>query len=214
MRGTRLTQTMRLQNLHPVSGPALHILESVCHSALEKLKADRTYLESARLLVVPLLAEELELYLRSDFSFEDHFGLNHHPRNIDDHARKALTERVLPKVRESDYRRLYYTLWAGTDKTLNTLVAGIVFKGPPNEQGEVELGAGTLEGFMNRGYMSEITRMMCGWASKQPEVKSIIANSSPDNFASHRTLQKSGFEIVKKEEENWRWRFKSETHAM
>lgn len=160
--------------------------------------------ETERIKLVPLTRAEIHLYLRDDFSFEKHFGLALHPRSVSENLQKALREKVLAKLESDQANHLFCTLWVTIDKTINTVVAGILFKGPPNENGEVELGAGTLEGFMNRGYMTETTRALCEWALKNG-VKRIIANCSPENFASERTLEKCGFEIVEKQEKNWRW---------
>ena len=161
---------------------------------------------SARLRLIPLTVEEVNFYLRQDFSFENHFGLTLHPRSVPETVQKALRERVLARIESDPEHHLFYTLWVAIDKNINTVVAGIVFKGPPNEDGEVELGAGTLDGFMNRGYMTETTKLLCEWSLKNG-VKNILANCSPENVASQRTLEKCGFEIVKKEEQNWNWRY-------
>lgn len=159
-----------------------------------------------RIRLIPLSVEEIGYYLRDDFTFEQHFGLEHHPRSVPAPVVKAITERVLPKIETDPDNHLFYTLWVAIDTTINTVVAGIVFKGPPNEKGEVELGAGTLDGFMNRGYMTETTKLLCEWALNNG-VKNIVANCLPDNVASQRTLEKCGFEIVKKEEGNWNWKY-------
>lgn len=168
-------------------------------------------LVSDRLHLIPLSVAEILLYLRDDFSFEKHFKLEHHPRSVPPPVVKAITERVLPKIEADSENHLFYTLWVAIDMQINTVVAGIVFKGPPNEKGEVELGAGTLDGFMNRGYMTETTKLLCVYALNNMPVKNIVANCLPDNFASQRTLEKCGFQIVKKEEDNWNWRFVAST---
>lgn len=162
---------------------------------------------STRIKLIPLSHEEVHMYLACDFSFEKHFGLTLHPRTVPDNVQKALRERVLARIETDPKNHLFYTLWVTIDKTLNTLVAGIVFKGPPNENGETELGAGTLDGFMNRGYMTETTKLLCEYAMEKMQVKKIVANCSPENVASQRTLEKSGFTVVKKIAENWSWEF-------
>lgn len=164
--------------------------------------------ETSRIRLIPLSAGEVHLYLRDDFSFEKHFSLEHHPRSVPENVQQALREKVLTKLEADRGNHLYYTLWVTIDKTINTVVAGIVFKGPPNENGEVELGAGTLEGFMNRGYMTEATRLLCSWAQQQDGIHEIVANARPDNHASHRTLEKCGFVVVKKEDANWNWKYR------
>ena len=159
----------------------------------------------SRIRLLTLTVPELELYLREDFSFEDHFHLERHPRKVDENSGKKLREVILPKIQSDPENIQFYTLWVAVDTTINTAVAGIVFKGPPNENKEVELGAGTFEGFMNRGYMTETTRMMCEWTKKRDPEINIIATCSTQNFASQRTLEKSGFVVVEKAEEYWKW---------
>lgn len=100
---------------------------------------------------------------------------------------------------------LFYTLWAAIDKEINTVVAGIVFKGPPDTENKIEFGAGTLDGFMNRGYMTEVTQMMCMWTREHfPSVK-ITAQTKTDNYASRATLRKCGFMVTEQKEEYWNW---------
>jgi RimJ/RimL family protein N-acetyltransferase len=166
-----------------------------------------TFPETSRIKLIPLSKAEVEMYLAADFSFEKQLALEFHPRVVPENVQKALRERVIARIEADPANHLFYTLWVAIDKTINTVVAGIVFKGPPNENGEVELGAGTLDGFMNRGYMTETTKLLCEWSLKNG-VKNIVANCSPENVASQRTLEKCGFEVVIKEAENWHWRFR------
>lgn len=163
--------------------------------------------ESSRIKLLPLSIDELRKYIACDFSFETHFGLVHHPRTIEGMVKQKLENVILPKVEAEPQNHLFHTLWVTIDKQINTAVAGTAFKGPSNENGEVELGAGTFSGFMNRGYMTETTKLLCEWALKNG-VGRIIANCSPENVASKRTLKKSGFEVVEKADSNWRWVFK------
>lgn len=169
-----------------------------------------------RIRLVPLTVEQIHLYLRDDFSFEDALGLARQPRVQDEYVKKKLSEIIIPKIEANPNDILFHTLWVAVDTTINTAVAGIVCKGPPNEKGEIELGAGTFAGFMNRGYMTETTKLLCAWALKNASpnteggrrVKKVVATCSPENVASQRTLEKSGFKIVKKEEKDWRWRYR------
>lgn len=160
----------------------------------------------SRIRLVPLTVEQIHLYLRDDFSFEDALALVRHPRVPDEYVKKKLSEQIIPKIEANPNDILFHTLWVVIDTTINTAVAGIVFKGPPNEKGEVELGAGTFAGFMNRGYMTETTKVLCEWALKNG-VKKLVADCSPENVASARTLEKSGFAVVTKTADNWHWEF-------
>lgn len=160
---------------------------------------------SPRILLRPLTVEEIVLYLREDFSFEKHFGLTEHPRQVPPALRIAMEERTIPNLQKFPEHHLFYTHWNVVDTGLNTMVAGIILKGPPNENGEVEIGYGTLSDFTGRDYMKETVKIFCEWVFKQEGVKKIIAVTSPENIASQKILEWNGFEMVKKEEKDWRW---------
>lgn len=164
--------------------------------------------ESERLKLIPLTAAEVEMYQACDFSFENHFQLTHHPRKLDVNVQRALREKVIPSISNDPANHLFYTLWVAVDKTINTVVAGIVFKGPPDAENKIEFGAGTLDGFMNRGYMTEVTSLMCKWTMHYLPKVCITAKTKPDNFASQAVLKKSGFEIVAAEPEYQVWECK------
>lgn len=90
-------------------------------------------------------------------------------------------------------KREWYALWNielkdGSD----TLIGNLSFKGL-DEDGTVEIGYGTNEGFENKGYMTEAVTATALWASLQNGVKQIEAEAEEDNTASIRVLEKSGF---------------------
>lgn len=72
-------------------------------------------------------------------------------------------------------------------------VGGIGFKGMPDERGCVEVGYGIDEAFQRRGYATEATRAMVGWALAQPGVRSVVAQTEPENAVSQKVLLASGF---------------------
>ncbi|HEX8465587.1 MAG TPA: GNAT family N-acetyltransferase [Abditibacterium sp.] len=80
---------------------------------------------------------------------------------------------------------------------VNRLVVGIGgFKGRPDETGSVELGYSVVEDHQNLGFATEAVRGLVNWATSQPEVKEIIAETLPDLGASIRVLEKNGFVFV------------------
>lgn len=89
------------------------------------------------------------------------------------------------------------------------VVGAADFKDVPNEKGEVEIGYGLGKEFEHNGYMTEATKAMCEWALKQNEVSSIIAETDLDGFASHRILERCGFEKSSEGETLW-WHKKGE----
>ena len=70
------------------------------------------------------------------------------------------------------------------------------FKGPPNEEGTVEIGYSLLPPHRNKGYTTEAVQVLVSWAFEHPEVARVIAEARPRNTASVRVLQKVGFNEV------------------
>ena len=88
---------------------------------------------------------------------------------------------------------LWYTSWEMILETERIIIGGVCFKGPPDEDGAVEIGYGIEPEYWNRGYTTEALIALIDWAQKQPDVKHFKASTEPDNAASHAILKKLGF---------------------
>lgn len=71
-------------------------------------------------------------------------------------------------------------------------IGDLCFKGLSPE-GCVEIGYGLLPEYWGKGYATEAVRALTAWASCQPGVTRIEAETEPDNTASQRVLEKAGF---------------------
>ncbi|MBR4329913.1 MAG: GNAT family N-acetyltransferase [Candidatus Riflebacteria bacterium] len=88
---------------------------------------------------------------------------------------------------------IWYTLWFMELKnSKNEIVGTLSFKGI-DEKGVVEIGYGINDGYENKGYTTEAVKALSEWASKQPNVKQIEAETEETNIASIRVLEKSNF---------------------
>jgi ribosomal-protein-alanine N-acetyltransferase len=67
------------------------------------------------------------------------------------------------------------------------------FKGPPDDDGVVEIGYSLLQPYRNRGYTTEAVKALVSWAFQHPQVTRVIAEAQLGNIASIRVLQKAGF---------------------
>jgi ribosomal-protein-alanine N-acetyltransferase len=67
------------------------------------------------------------------------------------------------------------------------------FKGPPDDEGTVEIGYSLLPPYRNRGYTTEAVKALVSWAFQHPQVTRVIAEALPGNLASVRVLLKAGF---------------------
>jgi [ribosomal protein S5]-alanine N-acetyltransferase len=73
------------------------------------------------------------------------------------------------------------------------LVGGGGFKGPPDENGSVEIGYSMLTSFREQGLATEAVRALVGWAFSTGQVREVIADTLPHLIASQRVLEKAGF---------------------
>lgn len=73
------------------------------------------------------------------------------------------------------------------------LIGVINLKGPPDEDGRVEVGYEIEQGYRRKGYASEAVRTLAAWCFKQPEVKAVRARTLRQNEVSQAMLTKLGF---------------------
>jgi RimJ/RimL family protein N-acetyltransferase len=99
----------------------------------------------------------------------------------------------------------WFTYWLVTRPHAGIGLAG--FKGYPDPHGEVEIGYGLAPAYRRQGYTTEAVQALINWAFLTPECISIIAaNTSLDNIASHRVLQKVGMVVYHRTADNLSWR--------
>jgi RimJ/RimL family protein N-acetyltransferase len=84
------------------------------------------------------------------------------------------------------------------------------YKGPPGDDGVVELGYEIAESRRGRGLATAATEAMIAQAFADPGVRAAIAHTLPEHNASTRVLEKSGFshdgETRERDNTVWRWR--------
>ena len=158
-----------------------------------------------RLHLLPLSYERLIMYMNCDFSLETELGLQHHARSISPELDEALRETILPSVQDDANNHLYHTLWTAFTRDTRIMVGDLFIVGAPNEKGEIGIGYGTYREFQGLGYMSEIVQGIISWAETQSEIKAIVANTTVDNIASLKVLEKNQFVNIKTEGEKSFW---------
>lgn len=80
------------------------------------------------------------------------------------------------------------------------------FKGPPDNDGAVEIGYGIAPAYEGKGYTTEVVCALVGWAFSQPGCLAVTANTQQDNPASQRVLEKNGFHLSGLDNEMLYWR--------
>ena len=88
--------------------------------------------------------------------------------------------------------------WGGilVEKSSLTAVGQMGCKGKPTPEGMVEIGYGINLSFWGRGYATEAVQALVAWLWQQPNVEIIRAETLPENLASRRVLEKTGFSLV------------------
>ncbi len=91
-----------------------------------------------------------------------------------------------------------------------SLVGNGGFKGPPNEQGEVELGYEIAPAFRRQGFATEATLALVTAAFSVPGVTSVCAHTLANDQASAGVLAKAGMHRAGRSSdpevgEVWRW---------
>jgi [ribosomal protein S5]-alanine N-acetyltransferase len=150
-------------------------------------------IETTRLRLAPLKYDQLLQYIQNDGSLEVTLQLNPTVRTMSPELKEALTATILPNVADPNNNYLYATLWSIILKSENKMVGDVCFIGPPDEQGEIEIGYGTYDAFQKNGYMTESVGGMIEWAKTRPDIKAIIASTDQANVASWAVLERNGF---------------------
>ena len=88
-------------------------------------------------------------------------------------------------------QRQWYAVWL-ISLTGGGRIGELCFKGLSPE-GTAEIGYGLSPEFWGKGYATEAVTAAVKWASKQPGVTAVEAETDDENTASQRVLAKSGF---------------------
>lgn len=87
---------------------------------------------------------------------------------------------------------MYYVVLDGPEPEL----AGVAgYKGPPDDDGTVEVGYGVLTEHRRRGYATEATAALVERAFGHPHVTRVIAETMPELVPSIGVLEKLGFTL-------------------
>jgi RimJ/RimL family protein N-acetyltransferase len=77
-----------------------------------------------------------------------------------------------------------------------SVIGSAGFKGPPNEEGMVEIAYGIVPSYQGRGYATEAAAALVAFAFSDRRVRLVRAHTRPTSDASQRVLAKCGFERI------------------
>ncbi len=151
-------------------------------------------IETQRLTLLPLSLDQLRLHITDNVQLEASMGLLPGHREVDAFLLSVITHFTVPRLKDPATDPLYHTIWIAIDRTTRQIVADAKFKGEPDEDdATVEIGYGTYSTFQGRGYMTEMVGGLLNWASQQPGIERVVADTEVENAASQRVLEKNGF---------------------
>ena len=162
-------------------------------------------IETEHLILKPLTYEQLEKYVKVDFSLESELNLTKNPRSVSSELKNALIETIIPNVANPTKNYLFNTLWTIICKSEKTMVGDLCFQGEPKKNGEIEIGYGTYKKFQNKGYMTEAVCGLIHWAKKQSNINSIYAETLKENEASFTILEKNNFIKIGETKTLFKW---------
>lgn len=77
-----------------------------------------------------------------------------------------------------------------------TTIGDAGFKGPPSEDGFIEVAYGIEPDHQGKGFATEAAQALIAFARQTPGVRVVRAHTMHDNIASARVLTKCGFQCV------------------
>ncbi|QIP16016.1 GNAT family N-acetyltransferase [Spirosoma aureum] len=165
-------------------------------------------IETQRLTIVPLTLDQLRLHIAGRYQLENEFGLKKGHREVVEPVLSIITYFAIPRVQDPANDPLYHTMWLAIDRQKQQFVAEAKFKGEPDENETIEIGYGTYPAFRRNGYMSEMVGGLLTWATKQPGVGRVIADTEAENVASQKVLEKNKFRLFDRVEDMLWWEYR------
>lgn len=153
-------------------------------------------IETKRLLIKPLTAEELKQHIDSPYDFAKELGLIPSQSLIANETKEAILNDLLPNITDTTKDSDFYTMWILIEKSKKAIIGGICFHGEPNENGEVEIGYGTDLEYRNNGYMTESISGLIHWIRENKDVRAITAETENTNISSIKLLEKNDFKLI------------------
>lgn len=168
-------------------------------------------METQHLRLPPIAAEDYLALIEGAEQFRMSFGLPAADELREFVVSDEISPDFLALLRESSGPNPWQWGFAVIEKA-SELVVGIAgFKGPPDDEGMVEIAYGVVPAFENKGYATEAAGQLVAYSRNDSRVRILRAHTLPETNASTRVLEKNGFEnvgtVVDPEDGPvWRWK--------
>lgn len=167
-------------------------------------------LQTERLELRPLAPQHLLALIEGEAQFASSFGTPAPDGLRGFMVSDGVSPEWLAKLRTSTTADAWTHGFAMIHRDLDVVIGMVGFKGPPDEQGVVEVSYGVLPGFEGQGFSTEAAGAATDWAFASGIVRTVRAHTLPEPNASARVLQKSGFRFIgdvidPEDGPVWRW---------
>lgn len=112
---------------------------------------------------------------------------------------------VLVEQMEQEPATAVWAVWLMVGPATNRVMGDLGFKGPPDADGQVEIGYGILPEHRRQGYAFEAVQALVDWAFRERSVSAVLAECLDDNIGSIRILEKLGMERLTPEGNMLKW---------
>ncbi|MEP7336182.1 MAG: GNAT family N-acetyltransferase [Acidobacteriota bacterium] len=151
-------------------------------------------IETVQLRLIPYSPDHLLALIEGEKQFEERFGLP----AAEGLGAFIVSDEVSPawlaQLRASVEADPWVYGFAVVHKESSSVIGNLGFKGPPDQDGVVEIAYGIVPGFQGRGYATEAAAAGVAFAFGSSTVRLVRAHTLPTPNASTRVLSKCGFE--------------------
>ena len=153
-------------------------------------------IETVRLQMIPYEPEQLLSLIDDVPEYEKKMGFKAASGLRDFIVSDDVSPAWIESLRASSGADPWRFGFAVVDRESRSVIGSAGFKGPPDDDGMVEIAYGIVADFEGRGYATEAAGLLVRFASENSAVQLIRAHTLPTNNASTRVLTKNGFEYV------------------
>jgi RimJ/RimL family protein N-acetyltransferase len=167
-------------------------------------------LHTAHLTLQPYLPSQLLALIDGVPQFEEQMGMRSGDGLRDMFVSDEVSAHWLALLRVSSSADPWVFGFAVILDDDRRVIGAASFKGPPDEDGVVEIAYGIVPRYQGRGYATEAASALVGFARERVDVRTIRAHTLPHPNASTHVLTKCGFQHLGEVEDPddglvWRW---------
>jgi ribosomal-protein-alanine N-acetyltransferase len=167
-------------------------------------------IETDRLQLIPCSPKHLLALVESEERFRECFGIPAAEGLRTFIVSADVSPAWLAQLRISLSSDPWLHGFAVVDRESHSVIGNVGFKGPPDEDGTVEIAYGIVPAFQRRGYATEAAAAGVAFAFGNDAVRCVLAHTLPTSDASMRVLEKCGFARIGEVEDPddglvWRW---------